>query len=91
AFVLEQNYPNPFNPTTTISYQLPRAETVRIIIYDLTGRQVQELLYENKEAGSYSVEWNGNNQIGQRVSSGLYIYQISAGKFSQTRKMVFVK
>jgi len=90
-FALEQNYPNPFNPSTTIAYQLPSAETVRITIYDLTGRQVRELLNENKNAGSYTVQWDGRNQIGEQVSSGVYIYQISSGQFSQTRKMVFVK
>ena len=90
-FVLKQNYPNPFNPSTTILYQLPRAEKVRIIIYDLTGRQVRELLNENREAGSYTVQWDGRNQGGQMVASGLYIYQIRAGQFSQNRKMVFVK
>jgi len=91
AFVLEQNYPNPFNPTTTISYKLPRAETVRIIIYDLTGRQVRELLNESKDAGSYTVQWDGRNQADQTVATGLYVYQILAGQFSQTRKMLFIQ
>ncbi len=90
-FVLEQNYPNPFNPTTTISYQLPTAEKVRITIYDLSGRKVRELLNENRAAGAYSAEWDGKNQVGQQVSSGVYVYQINAGQFSQSRKMVFVK
>jgi len=90
-FALEQNFPNPFNPSTTIAYQIPTAETVRMTIYDLTGRQVRELLNENKSAGYHTIQWDGKNQIGQQVSSGLYIYQISAGKFNQTRKMAFVK
>ena len=91
SFVLEQNYPNPFNPSTTIKYQLPKAEKVRIAIYDLTGRQVRELLNGHKEAGSYFIQWNGLNQVGQTVATGLYIYQIQAGQFNQLRKMLFVK
>ena len=91
AFDLGQNYPNPFNPTTTISFQLPQAENVRIIIYDLTGREVRELLNENRPAGSYTINWNGRNKSDQTVATGLYIYQIHAGQFSQTQKMVFAK
>jgi len=90
-FALEQNYPNPFNPSTTIAYQLPSAETVRITIYDLTGRNVLELLNETKEAGSYTAKWDGRNQLGGQVASGLYIYQIQAGQFTQSRKMLFMK
>ncbi|NIR71235.1 MAG: T9SS type A sorting domain-containing protein [Phycisphaerae bacterium] len=91
AFVLEQNYPNPFNPSTTISYQLPKAEKVSIIIYDLLGRQVRELVNENQEAGVHSVKWDGKNQAGQTVAAGVYIYKITAGQVRQVRKMVFVK
>ena len=91
AFAVEQNYPNPFNPSTTIAYQLPAAENVSLVIYDLTGRQVRELLNENKESGFYTVYWDGRNQGGQTVATGLYIYQIRAGQFNQTRKMLFMK
>lgn len=90
-FALEQNYPNPFNPSTTIAYQLPSAEIVRITIYDLTGRRVLELLNETREAGSYTAKWSGRNQSGGQVASGLYIYQIQAGQFTQSRKMLFMK
>ena len=90
-FVLEQNYPNPFNPSTTISYQLPTAENVILVIYDLNGRLVRELLNASREAGSYTVQWDGRNQTGQTVATGLYIYQIRAGQFNQTRKMLFMK
>ncbi len=90
-FVLQQNYPNPFNPSTAISYQLSRAEKVSIIIYDLAGRQVRQLVNEQKEAGSYTVQWDGRNQAGQAVASGLYIYQIQAGEFAESRKMLFTK
>ncbi|NIT70208.1 choice-of-anchor B family protein [candidate division KSB1 bacterium] len=90
-FVLEQNYPNPFNPSTTIAYQLPKAEKVSIIIYDLLGQQVKQLVNENQEPGHYSVQWDGRDQTGHTVATGLYIYQIKAGQFNQTRKMLFVK
>ncbi len=90
-FALEQNYPNPFNPSTTIAYQLPSSEIVRITIYDLTGRRVLELLNETREAGSYTAKWSGRNQSGGQVASGLYIYQIQAGQFTQSRKMLFMK
>ena len=91
AFALNQNYPNPFNPSTSISYELPKPENVRIIVYDLTGRQVRELVNERKQTGSYTVLWDGNNQQGRLVASGLYVYQIRAGGFSQTLKMLFMK
>ncbi len=91
SFRLEQNYPNPFNPSTTISYQLPKAASVKIVIYDLTGRQVRALVNIRQEAGSYSVLWDGRDQAGQAVASGLYIYHLRAGRFTQTRKMLIVK
>ncbi len=91
VFVLEQNYPNPFNPSTIIAYQLPRAERVKITIYDLSGRQVRELVNEFQHAGSHTAQWDGRSHAGQVVSSGLYIYQIQAGEFVQSRKMLFEK
>ncbi|NIV01998.1 MAG: T9SS type A sorting domain-containing protein [Phycisphaerae bacterium] len=91
AFALQQNYPNPFNPSTTILYQLPVAENVRITIYDLSGRIVRELVNERKEASAYSVLWDGKNRMGQTVASGVYIYQIQAGEFHRSRKMLFMK
>lgn len=90
-FAIMQNYPNPFNPSTTISYQLPKAEQVKIIIYDLTGRVVRELTNKTQGAGSYSVQWDGRDQAGQKVASGVYIYKIQAGQFTRTRKMVLLK
>ena len=74
VFVLRQNYPNPFNPSTSISYELPKPENVRILIYDLAGRQVRELVNEHKQAGIYTALWDGRNQRGLLVASGLYIY-----------------
>jgi len=90
-FALGQNYPNPFNPTTTISYQLPQAERVKITVYDLTGRLVRELVNENQTAGAHTVQWNGIDRNGRPAASGLYLYRIRAGEFVQTRKMALVK
>ncbi len=92
VFVLRQNYPNPFNPSTSISYELPKAENVRILIYDLADRQVRELVSEHKEAGFYTALWDGRNQRSLLVASGLYIYLSNhAGEFSQILKMTLLK
>ena len=85
-FELEQNYPNPFNASTTILYQLPKSTHVKLSIYDITGRLVETLVNEYKNAGYYSVNWNAEN-----VSSGIYIYRIDAGEFSNVRKCLIVK
>ena len=85
-FKLNQNYPNPFNPTTTISYQIPHNEFVTIRIYDALGREVQTLLNENKNAGSYNISFNGVN-----LSSGIYFYQLKAGNYISIKKMVLMK
>ncbi len=79
-------YPNPFNPTTTIQYELPHRSDVQITIYDLQGREVTTLVSEKQDAGYNSVQWDATN-----VSSGMYFYQIRAGEFVQTRKMVVLK
>ncbi len=97
-YAISANYPNPFNPTTTIAYELPQRSTVRLVIYDLLGQQVRELLNQPKEAGRYRVVWDGRDDQGQAVASGMYIYRFEAtpisGKaprFIRTRKMVLLK
>ncbi|MFQ5709886.1 MAG: T9SS type A sorting domain-containing protein, partial [bacterium] len=91
-FVLFQNFPNPFNPATTIRYGLPSAQEVTIRVYDILGREVTTLVdHEMKEAGFHALTWGGSNSNGRPVASGLYVYRIEAGKFSQTRKMLLVK
>jgi len=85
-FGLSQNYPNPFNPSTTITYQLPKATIVNLSIYNITGQLVETLVNGHKNAGYYSVEWNARN-----VGSGLYFYQIEAGEYTETRKCVILK
>jgi len=85
-YSLNQNYPNPFNPTTTIQYELPQRSDVQITVYDLLGRQVTNLVSETQEAGNKSIQWDATN-----VSSGMYFYQIRAGEFVETKKMVVLK
>jgi flagellar hook assembly protein FlgD len=88
---LSQNYPNPFNPTTTIQFQVPEASDVSIVIYDMLGQVVTELFSENVQTGKYSVEWNGANNVGLKMSSGSYIYRMTAGNFVETREMILLK
>jgi hypothetical protein len=90
-FSLEKNYPNPFNPTTTINYTLPQTTNVRIVIYDLMGREVKTLVSENKEAGYHSITWDATNDRGNRLSGGIYLYSIHAGSYHKTQKMVLLK
>ncbi|NIV98775.1 T9SS type A sorting domain-containing protein, partial [Candidatus Saccharibacteria bacterium] len=90
-YQLFQNYPNPFNPTTVISYQLPVGSEVKLIIYDQLGKQVRHLVNKTQPAGFYEVEWNGLDNMGNKVSSGVYIYQLRAGKFVQNRKMIYLR
>ena len=91
VFALHQNYPNPFNPITTQRYDLPEQATVNIIIYDMLGRQVRTLVNQTQDAGFKSVIWDAINDYGKPVSAGVYLYQIQAGEFVQTKKMVLLK
>ncbi|MDC3158923.1 T9SS type A sorting domain-containing protein [bacterium] len=86
-----QNFPNPFNPITEIKYELPNDEFVELIIYDLMGRNVKKLISEYHSAGTYSIKWNGTNNVGELVSAGMYFYTFKTNNFSQTRKMMFIK
>jgi CubicO group peptidase (beta-lactamase class C family) len=93
AYSLEQNSPNPFNPSTTISYTVPEEnrDFVTMKVYDLRGRLVRTLIDKIAEAGSYSVFWDGTDESGCKVASGVYLYRMKAGDFVQTRKMVILK
>jgi|GEM_PF-672853 len=88
---LEQNFPNPFNPTTTINYSLKENSDVQIIIFNTLGRKVRTLVDKNEAAGHYSVRWDGKNDIGNFVATGLYFYKIKAGSFIETKKMILMK
>ena len=90
-FALHQNYPNPFNPITTFHYDLPEQATVNIIIYDMLGRKIAQLVSARQETGYRSVQWDATDMYGKSVSAGIYLYQIQAGGFVQTRKMVLLK
>ncbi|HPA25824.1 MAG TPA: FlgD immunoglobulin-like domain containing protein [bacterium] len=90
-FTLAQNYPNPFNPTTTISYELPRASEVRLVVFDTMGRVVKNLVSGQQHAGQHQVVWNGRDESGLAVPSGVYFYRINAGGFNATRRMMLVK
>ena len=90
-FHLFQNYPNPFNPKTTIKYQLLKVSKVELIIYNILGQKVKTLVDDVKQPGYYALTWDGTNNYGQRVSSGIYIYHLKTDRFIQTKKMVFLK
>jgi len=90
-FSLDQNYPNPFNPSTIIRYALPSSEKVTIKIYDIIGKEIRTLVNEEKNAGTYTAQWNGRNNEGNSVSSGIYLYRIHAGNYIETKKMTLVK
>jgi hypothetical protein len=95
AFSLGQNYPNPFNPSTTLSFEIPGIEGERSLvslkIYDLRGRCVRTLVDSELPAGSHSVQWDGRNDLGEQVSSGIYLYSLRAGDETFARKMTLVK
>jgi hypothetical protein len=91
AFALCQNFPNPFNPETQISYSLPKEAHVTLTIYSVLGQKVKTLVDELQDAGYKSVHWDGENDSGNKVSSGIYFYRIQAGDYSQTRRMVLLE
>jgi len=85
-YVLEQNYPNPFNPATTIKYQLPKSGLVQLKIFNLLGSEVAVLVNEVKTEGEYSVNFDASN-----LSSGVYLYKLTAGSFVETKKLILLK
>ena len=91
AFALEQNYPNPFNPTTEIRYAIPQAEKVAVVIYNALGQKVKTLVNSRQDAGFYTTIWDATNDAGQPVSSGVYLYSVTAGQHYAIKKMVFLK
>jgi hypothetical protein len=90
-FALLQNFPNPFNPETTIQYNLSESADVSLHIYNVVGQVVRTLVAERQPAGRYRVQWSGTDDRGVPVSSGIYFYQISAGKFQDVRKLMLLK
>ena len=90
-YALHANYPNPFNPRTHIKYDLPEVSDVQLMIYNILGQQVKTLVSQRQFSGFKSVVWNGTKDRGEPVSAGVYLYQIHAKGFSQTRKMILLK
>jgi len=91
GMVLGNNYPNPFNAATTIDYQLPKPTDVVLTIYDVQGHEVRHLIKAKKSAGYHSVLWDGKDQAGNLVASGIYFYRLTVDRFNETRKCVLMK
>lgn len=90
-FALHQNYPNPFNPVTTIAFDVPEQSDVLVEIYSVTGQRVKTLVNQNVDAGFHKIMWNGTNDAGVGLASGMYIYRISANNFTNVKKLIFMK
>lgn len=90
-FHLKQNYPNPFNPSTKIEFGIPKYSTVSLKIFNTAGQLVKTLINTNLQAGEYSIQWNGKDESGITVSSGIYFYSLSADDYSETKRLVLLK
>jgi hypothetical protein len=95
-FALRQNYPNPFNPETWIPFELEDRGEVVVSIYNLNGSLIRQIQFGQLSAGKYLTKdkaayWDGRNQIGERVSNGLYFYQLQTGTFQQTKKLIVIQ
>ncbi len=90
-FEVRNAYPNPFNPTVSITYAIPRPDRVEIRVYDINGRLIRTLVDAQQKAGWYTVEWDGRNELGKGVSSGMYIVRVQAGFDSHTQKVLLLK
>lgn len=86
SFDLKQNYPNPFNPSTTIKYSIPEASKIILLVFDPLGKEVERLVQEETKAGTYEIHFNF-----ERLSSGIYFYQLQVGKYIETKKMILMK
>lgn len=91
TFTLLQNYPNPFNPTTTITYTIPATDEATIRIYDITGKLVRLLASGVQAAGEHQIKWEGNDNAGRMVASGVYLYEIRYRGFVHSRKLMLLK
>jgi len=88
---LQSNFPNPFNPETTIAFSLSNVGNVVINVYNVRGQRVRSLLDEQREPGHHSIVWNGRDDSGRALSSGIYLYRMTAGDFTETRRMLLMK
>ena len=90
-YMLEQNFPNPFNPSTEIKFSIPKSENVSLFIYDLLGNEVKKIVDSKLKEGQYKYKWSGENNLGDKISAGMYFYKIQAGSFIKTKKMILLK
>ncbi|MCF7802720.1 MAG: T9SS type A sorting domain-containing protein [Candidatus Marinimicrobia bacterium] len=90
-YILEQNHPNPFNPSTTIKFGLPENAHITLTIYDIAGREVAKLIESERGAGWHSINWTGENEFGEPVSTGVYFYRLETEKFHAIKKIIFIK
>ncbi|HEY4643214.1 MAG TPA: FlgD immunoglobulin-like domain containing protein, partial [Bacteroidota bacterium] len=90
-YKLEQNYPNPFNPTTSIQFEVPEFVKVKLQVFDMLGRRIRTLINTEMDPGVHVVVWDGTDETGQRVSSGVYLYRMRAGDFIRSKKMLLIK
>jgi len=88
---LGQNYPNPFNPATTIPYTIERESAVTLVVYDMAGREIKRVAEGQKPTGSYTAVWNGSDERGFQVPSGVYLVRLQAGSDVQTKKMILTR
>jgi hypothetical protein len=91
VFALHQNYPNPFNPVTTIRFDVPEESHIRLDVYNILGQRVQTLVNGNMQPGFHVIRWNGTNDTGTPLASGMYIYRIHSSKFTAVKKLVLMK
>jgi hypothetical protein len=85
-YTLYQSYPNPFNPAALIKFDIPRTSAVKLIVFDLLGREVATLVNDELKAGKYKIDWNASS-----FASGVYLYKLTAGDFTETKKMILLK
>ena len=90
-YVLEQNFPNPFNPSTIIRYQLSEPTEVELRIFNIMGQEVRRLVEDHQSAGIYSVHWNGRDNRGRPLATGVYLYRLQAGAQTETRKLLLLR
>ncbi len=91
GYHLADNYPNPFNPETTIEYEMPTSGSLRLEIYNMLGQKIKTLIDQNQVAGSHRVVWNGKNESGEAVASGIYLYRIQSDNFTATKRMLLIR
>lgn len=90
GYYLYQNYPNPFNPATTITYSIPEAAEIQVSIYNMKGNKIKTYVTDHKNAGQYSIIWNGKNDSGYDVSTGVYLITLHANEYTATKKVMLL-